>query len=394
MNHTRKEQLAKEVIESLPLQERIAIAYGIPIPNTSDFSNFMSADGDGLDDESYETSVNGEWDELKENPMMDFDGDEESFDDFLTKKSRSRIKRKRAIKKDLKSQGIKGKEMRKTARKQALKEIPRDSLKTIAKNTLGKIGRGIAVTTMFIPRSSFLSLLAINFRGLAWKLSQGLKDPSNKEKILAKWYKLGGKQSSLEKTIRSGEKKKAFFCGKKCKEKLAEKGATRSKFSGFNAKEQAKELISQVEYIDEYDNVGGIDDAAIAVWVGVGTAVIGAMTGVVSSVKMSKQKDAEIKNAQVTADKEIALMSEKTKREADLVEQQIKLQADPIKSVLANPNLSSEQKKEAIAVIKDATSVDDDASGGSKTKKYLIIGGAILGAIVVLGLVFKGKRAS
>ena len=83
-------------------------------------------------------------------------------------------------------------------------------------------------------------------------------------------------------------------------------------------------------------------------------------------------------------------MSEKTKREADLVEKQIKLQADPIKSVLANPNLSSEQKKEAIAVIKDAISVDDDGKKASfMGKNGMYIG---IGALVLIGGYFAWKK--
>jgi len=396
-------QLATEVIEELPYQERVAIAYGIPLPPNSQFVNFVnSASGES---EDYETSVNGAWKELNDNPMMDFDGgfdfSDDEFDNFLTKKARARAKRKRELKKQLKAQGIKGKEKRKTARKQALKEIPKDKVKDIAKRTLQNIGRGVAITTLAIPRASFISLMAINFRGIAWKLWEGISNPKYKntyrKKIFEKWHKLGGNKKIFIKTIKGGAKKKPFLCGAKCKRKLAEKGAKRRRFDGQEAKDIAKELMRNVEFINPnkdsfdgsmYSHATGVDDAAVAVWVGLGSAVIGAMGTIVGSMQMKKSKEKELATQKAIADKEIALMDEKTKRDADLIEKQLRLQADPIRQITSNPNLTQAQKEEAIKQVQEATKVEQEG----KLKKYIIIGGAILVGLIVLAKVFKKKN--
>lgn len=393
----KKIQLATEVVEELPLAERVAIAYGFPLPKQSNFSNFLNSDGENED--AYETSVNGAWEEVYDNPMMDFNGEDDEFHNLLTKKARARNKRKRQIKKDLKAQGIKGRDKRKQARQQALKEIPKDKLKDIAKRTIKKIGRGVVIATLAVPRASFISLLAINFRGIAWKLHKGLKDNKYRNKIYEKWRKLGGNKKILDKTILGGSKKKPFFCGKKCKTKLAQKGAKRRRFDGQEARDVAQDLLRNIEFYEPskddfdgsmYSNAAGVDDAAVAIWVGVGSAVIGAMGSVVAGVQMKKSKEQEIKAQKEIADKELATMDAKIKSDAKLIEEQLRSQSDPMKLVLNNPNLTQAQKDDAIKQIQEAT--DKESEG--KTKKYLIIGGAVLVGIIVLAMVFKKKRAN
>ena len=216
-----KYEIAEEVVSELPYEERSALAFGFPIPETSEFvSNFVNASGD----EEYSTDVNGNWKPLNESLMTDFDGgfdfSDDDFDNFLTKKARARNKKKKELKKDNRDSGMSRKDARKTAREQALKEIPRDSLKTIAKNTIKKVGRAIKVGALVVPRASFLSLMMINLRGLAWKFNEVMTNPKYSKKLAQlkeKWNKLGGNwnNNKFQNAINRGKGKKAILLWQK-----------------------------------------------------------------------------------------------------------------------------------------------------------------------------------
>lgn len=371
-----KFEIAEEVVRELPYEERSALAFGFPIPETSEFvSNFVNASGD----EESTTDVNGDWSPLDENPMMEFDGGfdfaDDDFDNFLTKKARARNKKKRELKKDNRDSGMSRKDARKDARKQALKEIPRDSLKTIAKNTIQKIGRAIKVGALIIPRASFLSLMMINFRGLAWKFNEVMTNPSYSKKLeqlKEKWNKLGGnwKNNKFQNAINRGKGKKPFFCGKKCKKKLAD-GNIKRAFDG------------NVEFY----NVGGVDDVAVGVWIGLGASVIGALGGIATSVITKKGKEAEIKAQKSIAEKELATLSESEKRRIALAEKKLVQEGDPIRQIQNNPNLTAQQKSDAIAQVQEAT----EKTNTGNLKKYALIGGIALVGILVLLKVVKSK---
>lgn len=72
----------------------------------------------------------------------------------------------------------------------------------------------IANLTALAPaRHALLALIATNFRGLAGKFAWGLK--RQREKLLTRWYIMGGKKSTLEKYINKGKRKKPLLGGKK-----------------------------------------------------------------------------------------------------------------------------------------------------------------------------------
>ena len=81
-------------------------------------------------------------------------------------------------------------------------------------------------------------------------------------------------------------------------------------------------------------------------------------------------------------DKELASLSESEKKQIELAEKKIVAETDPRDLILKNENLSPAEKREALAVIDDATSKTDS----SKMKKYLIYGGI---ALVVLLVIFQ-----
>jgi len=370
-----KYEIAEEVVSELPYEERSALAFGFPIPETSEFvSNFVNASGE---DEEYSTDVNGNWKPLNQSLMSDFDGGfdftDDDFDNFLTKKARARNKKKKELKKSNRDSGMSRKDARKSAKKQALKEIPRDSLKTIAKNTIKKVGRAIKVGALVVPRASFLSLMMINFRGFAWKFNEVMTNPKLSKKLAQlkeKWNKLGGNwnNNKFQNAINRGKGKKPFFCGKKCKKKLADANVKRA-FDGNI----------------EFYNAGGVDDVAVGVWIGLGASVIGALGGIASSVITKKGKEAEIKAQKDIAEKELATLSESEKRRIALAEKKLIQEGDPIRQIQNNPNLTAQQKADAIAQVQEAT----EKTNTSNLKKYALYGGLALVGILVLFKVIK-----
>jgi hypothetical protein len=90
-------------------------------------------------------------------------------------------------------------------------EIGKINLKKIKKGlkkiSLKNIVKGVKKVGLVVPRKAFLSLVFLNVRGLAKRLSRLPKD-----KLKKIWEQtLGGKMSSIEKAIAKGKNKKALF---------------------------------------------------------------------------------------------------------------------------------------------------------------------------------------
>ena len=144
-------------------------------------------------------------------------------------------------------------------------------------------------------------------------------------------------------------------------------------------------------YIDSDSKYSNIADpasgGAVAIWVGAGSAVLGALAGIISKgIESADQKKMLQAEAEKT-DKEIASISEGDKKKIELAEKQLKAQSDPRDLILKNENLSPAEKREALAVIDDATSKTDS----SKMKKYLIYGAI---GIVLLVVIFQLTKKS
>lgn len=98
------------------------------------------------------------------------------------------------------------------------------------KKLLKKVGsgvkkafRGLKTVTLAPARNAFLSLIRLNLRGLASKLSR-----VNQSKLMKLWDRFGGKRSSLQKAISKGKQKRPLLGGKN-------KGSIRRRrISGFN----------------------------------------------------------------------------------------------------------------------------------------------------------------
>jgi hypothetical protein len=330
-------------------------------------------------------SVNGAFMPLKPTSSMDGLEFADEYDNFLTKKSRERGKERRELRKT----GV----SRKDARKQALSKIPKDKAKDIAKKVAQGVGKGLLKVNLVAPRGAFLSLLALNFRGQAYKIMaiENGNDRALKDALKKKWEGLGGNYSKLIETAKKGDNKKPFFCGKKCKSKLLSvdvksiKMPSDSNFSGFNAMPmcncgRCKRCYMQNQFVgDEFFNVTGVDDAVLIAWIGLASAVTGALGTITAKAIDSKSKKREIENATKLAEQEQTNLTKAQEQEIALKEKELLMQGDPTNLILTNPNLTDEQR--AIAL----KQLDEAESTGTQRKafKYALYGGI---ALVVLYL--------
>ena len=270
------------------------------------------------------------------------------------------------------------------------------------KGGIKKVGKAVAVVSIALPRTAFLSLLDLNYRGYGWKMQSIMVNPAlskEKEKLKKKWELLGGKFSALEKTAGIGSRReKPFFCGKKCKEKLVNKDLSKQSledlknkstdnFSNFNINSN----FFTGSYIDSNSNYSNIADGgvgeAVAIWVGLASAVIGGLSGIISKGIESKDQKKMLQAEEEKTKLELASISESDKKKIELVDKKLKAESDPKDLILKNDKLTPEEKKEALAVVEEATSKTDS----SKMKKYIIYGGI---ALVVLLVIFKLTKKS
>ena len=359
----------KAILNKLNEEEISALAYGFPIlpEKFYGFDNDLTSTGTTDD-------INGNWKPL--NAMDSFDGFDfvdDDFDNFLTKKARERNKRK----KELRKEGLSGKD----ARNQAREEIPRDKLKDVAKNISGGVGRAVVVGAMSIPRASYLSLVAINFRGLAYKLSAIIdlkygNTEALRNKLKDKWYKLGGKWDSLVKATNNGKNKKPSICGKKCKKKLAEQGLKRG-FVNFN---------QELDF-DTYNYPTGVEEVGLGIWIGLGTAVLGALGTITSTAITSSTEKKAIAQADKQAELEAKTISQSDQLAYDLEMKRLKSQADPRTSILNNTELSEAEKREALKTLDEAEGTDTK----KKLIKYGLFGALAIGGVFLLIKVLKRK---
>ena len=426
-----------QVMNKLPQDERVAIGLGfyqmdgklaeeLDKDQYDNFFGFNDYPNDDTPDST--TSVNGdfgtegEWNGLTE--FQNFSHDIESDDDFdnlFTKKSRRKLSKGfKKITKKLSIKNIKkGLTLKSIGR--GIKKAGKQVVKGVKK--VGKaIGKGIKAVAnvikhavLFLPRQAARGLIALNYRGVAYKLAYQQKNNKSKwKKIESKWRKLGGKNSWLKSAINKGKNKKALFCGAKCKKKLAKQTAKKKNFAGhnfLNANGSAnygnyeldptklmrilKETPIQTdpENPEEFHNVVCAGACVTGVMVGLGGSIIGGLATYLSSVPANKALKQQVKDAKTRDDKELKLMAKQqgiSKKQAEdqlkLMEMKVKDELNPVNQILNNPNLSPAEKKEAVKQVEQAL----DTKAGRKKSKLLLVGAmAIIGLIAVVFLAKK-----
>ena len=404
----------KEAIQSLPQDEQVAIGFGFYRFDSvyeeefskDKFDNYFGFTNDERDDTPDSTTAvngrfgtNGEWNGLTDfqNNFVDIESDED-FDNLFTKKSRKKLgNRFKKIGKGIKkTAGKVGKGIKK-AGKGIVKGVKKVG-KAVGKG-IKKIGNVIKSATLFVPRQAARGLIALNYRGMAYKLNWANEnDPKKMKKINDKWKKLGGTTKALRGAYRAGYKKKALFCGAKCKKKMAKQTAKSSSFNAdgsFNISNYQLDKNKLYDILRNdmlYSNDGGA--VSVPVMVGLGSAVIGGLASYLASVPQSKALKEQVKNQKKRDEEEIKLMAkqqktneEKVKRELDIVEKKVKDELDPINQIVNNPNLSPEEKKEAIKQVNEALDTKSEREGKASKKKILLYGGIALVGILAVVLV-------
>jgi len=364
MNNTQK------IIDSTSYQDLASITFGFPTESDilGDAFNSFDAESDLLTSDS-RMSVNGSFKPLGNSVAEEgFDFVDDEYDNFLTKKARARAKKRRELRKQGRSEGLTRSEARKEARKQALEDVPYGK---VFKN----VTKAIKVGALALPRSAFLVILRVNWRGLAYKVGRALTDPQyakEKKKVKAKWKSLGGDYEKLLKNVNIGKGKKPFFCGKKCKQKLAKQDLKKS-FVNFDAD------------IDFY-NAEPVSGTAIGVYVAMGAKIAGAVGSLVSAVAIPVTKMKEIKSGEEQAKKELKTLSKIEKDKIALAEKQLELASDPVLLIQNNPNLSPMEKRQAIRQTEEAL-----GTSNKKIVKYAIVGGLALLGLFLASKIIKRK---
>jgi hypothetical protein len=271
------------------------------------------------------------------------------------------------------------------------------------KGGIKKVGRGVAVVTLAVPRTAFLSLLDLNYRGFGWKIQSILTNPAlskEKKQLKKKWEKLGGKFSALEKTAGIGSRrKKAFFCGKKCKTKLVNKDFSKQSLEDLKNKETNNFSNFNINsnfftgsYIDSDSNYSNVADptsaSAVSIWVGAGASVLGALGGIISKGIESADQKKMLKSEEEKTKLQLESLSDSEKKKIELAEKQLNAQSDPRDLILKNENLTPAEKKEALAVVDEATS----KSNLSNFKKYFLYSAIGLVVLIVIYQVTKKSK--
>lgn len=366
----------KQILNKLDSDEIIALAYGFPLLSEKYYesNNNLTSMGTG-------NSMNGT---QKLNVINSFDGfdfRDEEFDNFLTKKARERNK----AKKELRDTGL----SRKDARKQALEDIPRDNLKTIAKNIGGGVGRAIVVGAVQIPRSAFLSLVAINFRGLAYKLSAIIEQkegnsPSSLDALKKKWDKLGGKFDALVKSTNKGKDKKPSICGKKCKLKLGKEGA--NSLSNIAIQEDFDSFNDGIDSESNYFSF--VEEPVLLAWIGASGAILGALGAIINTAVTNKTEKEAIKSADRQAELEAKTMSESDQKAYEIEMKKLALKTDPKTLILNNNELSAPEKREAIKLLEEV----EESGSTPKLQKYVLYGVLAIVGIFVISKIVRKKQ--
>jgi hypothetical protein len=134
-----------------------------------------------------------------------------------------------------------------------------------------KAGQIFKTINLALPRSAFMSMMAINIFGFASHL-QTIRESGEKgnaenakkwKKVRDFWYKIGGSRTKFDKVIKNGSKKKPFLA--KAKKKTGVDGSI------------TEELFFKTP---DRDGFYSIAPAVLAAWIGIATSVIAAVKSI------------------------------------------------------------------------------------------------------------------
>ena len=191
-----------------------------------------------------------------------------------------------------------------------------------------------------------------------------------------------------------------LFCFRACKAKHNAKyvknrstSVGMNKFSGAAGIEIDKDaLYADLNDAHGYSNAVCAGACIIASYVASAATVVAAVGNTIGKVGENKAMSEETKRAKERDDAEVKLMAqqagineEQMKRKLDMEENAIMAELDPINQIMQNPDLSPAEKQEAVKQVKEGL----ETKGKKNLKKYALIGGIALVAVVVLAKAFK-----
>jgi hypothetical protein len=246
------------------------------------------------------------------------------------------------------------------------------------KKGLKKIGKGIATAALSPARTAALALIRLNFRASGKKMS--LFNSQGEKKLFDKWEKLGGKKDSLKKAIEAGKGKKALVCGKKCRAKAGPNPQVPKDNEEFSNFDSSKYLYTV--------------DPGTASLIATGAGVVSTLVGVANKDKdfknqkelMQLQNDLSQKERE-----EAAIDATMTPQEKKIADEILKAQesgSDPIIAIQNNPNLTNDEKQEAISQIKGM----QKSNIGIDTNKKIILGVVAIIGLVVLYKYYQSQK--
>jgi hypothetical protein len=223
---------------------------------------------------------------------------------------------------------------------------------------LRRVGRVIARASLAVPRGAALSLIRLNFRGVAKRFD--LLNSSGEERLMTKWENLGGKRDALNRAIDAGKGKHILACGKKCRAK-----------AGANPSIPTAELLA-------YENLEPIVTAGI---ITAGGGIVATLINQVGSGVNAKNNyrntsdlmrlEADIRQRESEENAIDATMTPSEKKIADEIIKAQESNNDPITAIKNNVNLTAEEKAEAIKQLEE---LQKSNIGIDTNKKFILLG--------------------
>jgi hypothetical protein len=243
-------------------------------------------------------------------------------------------------------------------RKSGMKEVREERREQIKKNAKKFVV--LAITGPILGAA--MALMAVNFRGMASKIATSTT--AEQAKMRKRWEKMGGDFDNYMKLAVKNKDKKPFMCAAKCKKDLAA-------FIEANGAKAALNEIPPANTNEAYSNV--VETAIIGVAISTGGALVASLIGMIASKKETAAVDAEVEAQDKIAKDELDKLSALEKQKIKLAEDQLKDETNWKARIMEDPNLSEDEKREAIKLYE---STDNDAVDWKKIG--LIAGGALL----------------
>lgn len=173
--------------------------------------------------------------------------------------------------------------------------------------------RGAKVIGLSVPRGAFLTLVRLNYRGLASRTYRSkLNEPRIYDEAVTKFVKLGGSKDAFIKAVEAGKSKKPLICGDKCKAKI--------NFDGQTELSKDELLFFKEEPDSAYNN---FDPATLAGTIASASAIMIPIINIIGKSKATQEEleanrqEAEIQKEML--DKQAELEKQKAEGETKLV---------------------------------------------------------------------------